>query len=162
MIVYNNINPLQIYFVFCNLAFTSLCASPCQVQSILCCIHSQPGLPDSSPHGHHNRHAARPQVQWRHYGIKHTNNTLRPTGYSYINDNTALHFLSSPLFRHTWKRTRHLSCWMMTMMMTMKKKKIRTISWKMKLRQMSMMLQGRGHTHRLCTHTNACIFITPV
>lgn len=66
-------------FVFCNFCFTSLCPSPCQVQSILCCIHSEPWLPDTSPHCYHNGHAPRTQVQWRHYGINHKDNTAKPT-----------------------------------------------------------------------------------
>lgn len=61
----------------------------------------------------------------------------------------------SSLFRHTLRRTRHLSCWMMTTMTTRKKKeKLGRIFWKMSLRLISMMLQGRGHTY-------ACIFTTP-
>lgn len=79
---YISTNPPQISVVFCNLCFTSVCASLCQVRSILCCIHCEPRLPDSSSHRHYNSHAARPQVQWRHYGMKHTCNTMKLTGYS--------------------------------------------------------------------------------
>lgn len=75
-------SPPQTSVVFCNLCFTSVCASLCQVRSILCCIHCEPRLPDSSSHRHYNSHAARPQVQWRHYGMKHTCNTMKLTGYS--------------------------------------------------------------------------------
>lgn len=39
-----------------------------QVQFILGRLHSEPRVPDPSPHCHHYSHAARPQVQRRHHG----------------------------------------------------------------------------------------------
>lgn len=63
--------------MLCKLVFTSLCFCLYQVQLIFCCIYSQPRLSDSSPHCHYHSHAAGPQVQRGHHGIKYTHDTFK-------------------------------------------------------------------------------------
>lgn len=109
-----------------------------QVQSVLCCVHSQPGLPHSSPHCHYNSHAARSQVQRGHYGIKHI---YHPEACGLITKCIITkHSPYCPPFSHTLRRTRPLSCW--TTMTTTMTTPTTSNFWRMSLRRISTTLRG--------------------